>query len=378
MAGCMCAATLSRTGAHVTLVEMGRGLGGRASTRRTRDDPELLIDHGAPKFDVKTAIGKSIVDDLIARGFVEKFDGVHARFSSSNTAPVTTRHSEYRGKGGMDQLAAGIVANAQIEYKFGSMVRSLEPSDTGWRLRGGGDTIIGEYDWLVVSGNALAHSRWTSSFGGEPPLRIAAQLSNDAKLTNVVDAIYNMKAKATSVAMLLVQGESARAWLSLPFSAISILDHPVIEKVHIQHRGAQGDRAALVVHSTAEFAESAKDAFGSTSTAARLGGAAAAAEREQQVLTQIMEALAECVRPIGLAPAALTPAWGPHLHRWGNAFPVGRPLSHSDAFVPSVRLALCGDFVGEEEVSGSIEGALLSGRKAAELVSAELGLAPRL
>ena len=57
VAGCMCAATLSRTGTCVTLVEMGRGLGGRASTRRTREDPNLLIDHGAPKFHVKTTAG---------------------------------------------------------------------------------------------------------------------------------------------------------------------------------------------------------------------------------------------------------------------------------------------------------------------------------
>merc|ERR1719382_453558 len=39
----------------LTLFEMGRGPGGRASTRTTREFPDLHVDHGAPSFSARTA-----------------------------------------------------------------------------------------------------------------------------------------------------------------------------------------------------------------------------------------------------------------------------------------------------------------------------------
>mmetsp|Transcript_14687 Transcript_14687/g.44133 ORF Transcript_14687/g.44133 Transcript_14687/m.44133 type:complete len:90 (+) Transcript_14687:992-1261(+) len=66
----------------------------------------------------------------------------------------------------------------------------------------------------------------------------------------------------------------------------------------------------------------------------------------------------------GLEPEDRTPQWGPLLHRWGSAFPGGAALTQEEAFLPESRLLFCGDFVGER--AGTIEGALLSGRRGAE------------
>ena len=47
VSGSFCAHTLSRaTGAAVSVFEMGRGAGGRCSSRRTRSSPGLYVDHG--------------------------------------------------------------------------------------------------------------------------------------------------------------------------------------------------------------------------------------------------------------------------------------------------------------------------------------------
>ena len=125
----------------------------------------------------------------------------------------------------------------------------------------------------------------------------------------------------------------------------------------------------------------------------------------------------------GCAAAPLAPCWGPHLHRWGGAFPLpgsaappgasGAPGSSSlgssslgggflgadDSFLPAARIAFCGDFcstvtaptpppaaaadAGEgsalvPERAGTVEGALLSGASAAArlfefAVAAEFG-----
>eukprot|EP00326_Haptolina_ericina_P035211 CAMPEP_0181252078 /NCGR_PEP_ID=MMETSP1096-20121128/47265_1 /TAXON_ID=156174 ORGANISM="Chrysochromulina ericina, Strain CCMP281" /NCGR_SAMPLE_ID=MMETSP1096 /ASSEMBLY_ACC=CAM_ASM_000453 /LENGTH=111 /DNA_ID=CAMNT_0023349797 /DNA_START=17 /DNA_END=352 /DNA_ORIENTATION=+ len=65
------------------------------------------------------------------------------------------------------------------------------------------------------------------------------------------------------------------------------------------------------------------------------------------------------------------PSWGPHLHRWGGAFPGSGMLDESLAFVPSARVAFCGDFV-EGHRAGSVEGAYLSGLSTAALLSKAL------
>ena len=72
------------------------------------------------------------------------------------------------------------------------------------------------------------------------------------------------------------------------------------------------------------------------------------------------------------ATAALrSPAWGPHLHRWGSAFPDAPLLPEAHSLVPSARVAFCGDFVetegeGGAARAGSVEGAALSGLRLAE------------
>jgi len=71
------------------------------------------------------------------------------------------------------------------------------------------------------------------------------------------------------------------------------------------------------------------------------------------------------------------PMFGPHLHRWGAAFPTGAPLSASAAAVPDARVLFCGDYVATPPVpgmkdaqTGTAEAALLSGIQAAATLNA--------
>ena len=59
-------------------LEMGRGCGGRASSRKTRSQPNLVVNHGAPTFDVRTDKGREIVKHLKAKVLLRNIraDGV--------------------------------------------------------------------------------------------------------------------------------------------------------------------------------------------------------------------------------------------------------------------------------------------------------------
>eukprot|EP00951_Prasinocladus_malaysianus_P003458 scaffold24323_cov42-Prasinocladus_malaysianus.AAC.1 len=65
-----------------------------------------------------------------------------------------------------------------------------------------------------------------------------------------------------------------------------------------------------------------------------------------------------------------SPKWGPHLHRWGNAFAAGT-MTASQAIVPSAKVVFCGDYVqvaGAEGVD-PLELAVVSGLQAADAIA---------
>ena len=87
------------------------------------------------------------------------------------------------------------------------------------------------------------------------------------------------------------------------------------------------------------------------------------------------------------------PVWGPHFHRWGNAFPAGEPLGAEAAVVPEAQVLFVGDYVGSSTGGeggsgdvqggagdaggggfGSVEAALVSGLSAAESLAAHAKL----
>ena len=66
--------------------------------------------------------------------------------------------------------------------------------------------------------------------------------------------------------------------------------------------------------------------------------------------------------------------YGPVLHRWGNAFPKGKALPQDLSFVPSSKVAFCGDYVAYDDNVrfGSFESALLSGTAAGDKIANEI------
>ena len=69
-----------------------------------------------------------------------------------------------------------------------------------------------------------------------------------------------------------------------------------------------------------------------------------------------------------------SPAWGPHLHRWGAAFPGAPLLPEADALVASVGVAFCGDFVDGGDGGGLGRGRGTSGSRRPKKIAAALGL----
>ena len=336
------------------------------------------------------------------KGIVGSLDSKSGLFSQSDNINSSNNIEEgfvdyiTGANGEMSQIASSLLTHnidaSIIDTKYKTMIRGLSyttatNADTNsggrkeWQLKDQADQVIGTADWLIVAGSGIAHPRWTAAFGGEPPLIAAEMESPDRKLRQALDSIGKQEVSPRMAVFFVCSGSVAREWLSLDFDVADIVsnDDTILSKIIIQGggsgsggatTGSDDDWCSVVLHSTEEFALQKTGVYGKSSSAARIGGAMADSSLEDELIDSMMTAL-ETIP--GLPALDKTYPYGPILHRWGNAFPKGEAASHELAFVPSLQVAFCGDYVSSPVENaarlGSLESALLSGTHAGEQVA---------
>ena len=109
ISGCVCANRLAMSGHTVTLIEKGRGVGGRMSTRRMNG---ARIDHGAQFFTARDPRMKELVKDWEEQGIVVPwYDHVPGR----EDIPQSIR---YRGVNGMTNPAKRLAESFALRENF--------------------------------------------------------------------------------------------------------------------------------------------------------------------------------------------------------------------------------------------------------------------
>ena len=372
-AGCALAAALRLRGwgGTITLLEIGRGPGGRASTRRSRSDPALVINHGAPLFNIRSAPEPHLLEPLRRGGWIEPFAGaIHSLDGAGGLGPAIddgfSDGALWQGRGGMEQLSRGLLAVAQggagiTNLHSGSLVRHLEPQADGWVLADASAQPLLRCRWLVLSGTLLAHPRCQQVFGwSDVPLQTAAARLDDPTLRDACGALAAIGSQASSNLLLTLPPEQAQAWLQQPWRLLQLSpaaqERWGLRRVSLQPLGDQ--RCAVVAESTASFAARHLGVYGSRSSASQLLGAAPDASAETAVINQLEQAL-------GDALGHPTDGADRHLMRWGAAFPQPPGLSPTQQLCPSSRIGFCGDAVAGPGF-GRVEGALHSAENLAE------------
>lgn len=393
VAGCTTAALLGRAGwpGRVVLWETGRGPGGRAATRRSRDDQGLRLDHGAPLLNLTTgpraAQGTSagpmadgealpdaplaLVEELVDGGWLEPWSGVRARLDVQGTLhPISTdplgEGQLYRGRGGMEHLCHGLLslAGSSLGTRFGTLVRDLRPlPGGGWQLLDEDGGVLDQVDWLILSSTLLAHARVQLVLGWPTvPLVEAARTLRDPHLDHALASIAALRFEARSNLLLLFPPERAQPWLDLPFRLLD-LDAPAQQRFHLRRISIQplpDGRCAVVAHSSATFAAEHLSVYGARSSIARLLAIPSPAEREEEVIERLVAALEDTLGAWPIAP--LPEQADRQLMRWAAAFPVGAGLQDRLLLCPRSRIGFCGDYVSGSGF-GRIEGAMRSAHR---------------
>ena len=305
IAGLMAARRLSRAGWRVTVIDKGRGLGGRMANRRIG---EGRFDHGAQFFTTRDPRFSRYVAKWVANGQATLW------YDREASAPDSPPGGHYVGLPAMTAIGKQLAEG--LNPVRGRRVTGLASNGGNWTVADdAGATYEGR--WVVLTAPVPQALDLIDRNGVELPASDRAQL-------NCID--YE---KCIAV-MGALSGPSG-----LPEPGLLRLDKAEpLALVADNQRKRVSPVPAVTLHSGPRFAESHFDV------------------PDQEKIAVLLKA----AEPFLRSPAAQTQA-----HRWGFAKPLQvHPQDHYCC--PRIRIALAGDGFG----GGRVEGAALSGLAAAD------------
>jgi len=184
----------------VALIEIGRGLGGRSSTRISKKFKGWKLNHGSPNFNISNIknnlLLKSYIDELLENKFIKIDDsGIYFLNEASNLENIKKSEFScgvnYLSLDSMSQLSQKIIESnnlkGKIDFFFETLIVDLKFNDKEWLLTSkNGDKFKSKY--LICSTNLLLHKRSLKILNtNQIPLRKAIPINNDKKIDLLFD-----------------------------------------------------------------------------------------------------------------------------------------------------------------------------------------------
>ena len=195
----------------IALVEVGRGLGGRSSTRISKRFKGWKLNHGAPNFNIvnnnDNLLLNNYIDELLKNKFI-KFDDSELISLGDEPKLETIRNSEfyygdnYLSSFFMSELSQKIIElnnlRGKIDLFFETLVVDLNFNNDEWNLISkNGNKFKSKY--LICSTNLLLHKRSLKILNvNQIPLRKAIPINKDKK----IDLLLNFLDKQSFIPRL--------------------------------------------------------------------------------------------------------------------------------------------------------------------------------
>ena len=195
----------------VGLIEIGRGLGGRSSTRISKKYKGWKLNHGSPNFNISNSknnlLLKRYIDELLENKYIKKDDS-EIFFLNEHSNLETIKKSEfsrgvnYLSLNSMSELSKKIIESnnlkEKIDFFFETLIVDMEFNDKEWLLTSkNGDKFKSKY--LICSTNLLLHKRSLKILNvNQIPLRKAIPINNDKK----IDLLLNFLEEQTFIPRL--------------------------------------------------------------------------------------------------------------------------------------------------------------------------------
>ena len=138
MAGLMAATTLQRAGRRVTILDKGRGMGGRMATRRFDG---ATFDHGAPCLSMADPSWAEDLAGSRARGALVSWPGAGDAFAS--------RRHDWRGHPGMSGLAKDLATGLVV--RLDTLVTRFSRDGAAWRVSTESGAVLGARSMILTA-----------------------------------------------------------------------------------------------------------------------------------------------------------------------------------------------------------------------------------
>jgi len=178
----------------IALIEIGRGLGGRSSTRISKKYEGWKLNHGSPNFNISNSknnlLLKRYIDELLENKYI-KIDDSDLFFLNEDSILEKNETDfscgvNYLSLGSMSQLSQKIIESnnlkGKIDFYFETLIFDLKFNYNEWVLTSkNGDKFTSKY--LICSTNLLVHKRSLKILNiNQIPLRKAIPINHDRKI----------------------------------------------------------------------------------------------------------------------------------------------------------------------------------------------------
>ena len=351
ISGSAAARTLADRGIEVTVFEVGYGIGGRTSTRITRDEHCYQFDHGCQFISgPKTPAFRDALEAWKRDDWVRPWTGTFVREESEGMIKDQEKE-RYVGYPTMNSICQHLLQHERIKVVTQTRANASAEATTGqWKLiQDKTQKALGSFDWLVASDRlSAAHYR--------------KDLPTEIK--QFQQSVQKVKSVKSLTAMVVLDGP-----LDIPLDGAQFATGRfgslgwIARDSSKPGRGRKDNKECWVLQSNPEAASQILASMKGRQSVHKIR------ERARDVLVNDFLAAIPSLSEETVHIPPVTEAIG---HRWGGAFPIStEELQATDSSLDADhRFVSCGDYYGA--LTGRVEGAYLSGMAAANKLLSQI------
>ena len=187
---------------RIAIIENGRNLGGRSSTRNSISNSGWKLNHGSPNFNICNSTNndllKSFIQDLLDSKIIQSDDSdlielyKEPRHQNKIGCDFHTCHN-YTSSSSMSDLSTNIISQYnlqnQIDFFFQTLIVKLNYENNRWILTSKNGNKF-QTKFLICSSNLILHKRSLDILKvNQIPLRKAIPLNNDKKIDKIINLL---------------------------------------------------------------------------------------------------------------------------------------------------------------------------------------------
>lgn len=206
VSGCVLAYSLITDGykGKIAIIENGRKLGGRFSSRKSLKNKGWILNHGSPNFNIlntdKNQLMNEFLNKLLKNNLIISDDSDVLEINNNLETSFSNENDFYKGnvyrpKSSMTNLLKNLIDNVQmlnkIELIYSTLITEFDFANNIWNISSGEEEF--QTKFIISASNLILHKRSIQILKkGDIPLRNAIPEGKNKKIDKIITLVNNM------------------------------------------------------------------------------------------------------------------------------------------------------------------------------------------